>query len=156
MTKFSSQRSYQPGELAWAERSSADIVRFLERHPVVAQDAHAELVLLESASALWELRPGAPSWAALPIHAIFRRLSIDQAYFPNPALVLAHYEVLHAFVAWLVKQHLIRLSEGDLLADQLMQAKTPLVDDARRLLRARREALERQGAWHEVLKTMGP
>lgn len=148
-------RPYQPGELAWAERSSGDIATFLKRHPLVARDPHAETVLLQCALLAWEMRWGAPSWASLPIHELFRRLRIDQAFYPDPALVLAHYEVLHSFIAWLVQEARIADDACNQMLDALTQEKTPLVDDARRLLRARREALERKGAWHVVLKTMG-
>lgn len=150
-----SHRTYQPGELAWAERSSADISAFLKRHPLVARDPHAETVLLQSALVVWEQRQGQPSWASLPISEIFRRLRIDQEFYPDPALVLAYYEVLHAFVAWLVQDARIDDRTCNLLLDALVLEKKPMVDEARRVLRARREALDRKGAWHEVLKTMG-
>jgi hypothetical protein len=155
-TAKSPQRTYQPGELTWAQRSSLDIASYLERHPLVAQDPHAEAVLLQCAALVWEKRVGSPVWASLSVSELFRRLKIDQAFYPDPTLVLAYYEVLHTFIAWLTEAHRISAHTCDTLLDDLAREKTPLVDDARKVLRARREARERKGAWHEVLKTMGP
>ncbi len=149
-------RTYHPGELTWAQRSSLDIASFLERHRLVAQDPHAETVLLQCAGLVWEKRVGAPRWSSLSVRELFRRLKIDQAFYPDPALVLAYYEVLHAFIAWLTETQRISPHTCDKLLDELARERSPLVDDARRVLRTRREAEKRQGAWHEVLKTMGP
>ena len=84
-------RTYHPGELTWAQRSSLDIASFLERHRLVAQDPHAETVLLACAGLVWERRVGPPLWASLSVSELFRRLRIDQKFYPDPALVLAYY-----------------------------------------------------------------
>jgi hypothetical protein len=151
-TVASPSRSYQSGELAWGARASETITRFLRRTPLASRDANAELVLLNAAALVWEHRVGLPAWGQLPVAELFRRLEIQQAYFPDPALVLASYEVLHVFVSWLCQEKLVTRERADLLVEALEHAKVPLVEEARRVLR--RRAREPKGSWHEVLKTM--
>jgi hypothetical protein len=147
-------RTYQPGELAWAARSSEIITRFLRKNSIAARDPNAELVLLSAAGLLWERRQGSPAWGQVPIAELFRRLAVQQEYFADPALVLAFYEVLHVFVSWLCTERLITEQRCDAMVEALESVKVPLVEDARRLLLARRRAQEKQGVWSEVLKTM--
>jgi hypothetical protein len=154
-------RTYQPGERDWSERASAHIALFFVNQPLVAEQDYVEFVLLSCADLAWELRdearggkPGHARWSALSVTELFRRLAVQHEFFPQPELVVTFYEVLQIFLPWLAEQHLISRASWERLSAELALAKAPLVDDARRVLRARRRGEERQGCWYEVLKTL--
>jgi hypothetical protein len=149
-------RAYQPGERTWNERASAHIAMFLLRHPEVGEQPFTELVLLNCADLVWELRQGQPRWSALSIPQLFRRLEIQHEFYPQPALLVAHYDTLSVFIPWLAERGLISKGSYGRLMAELQLVRSPLVDNARRQLQARNRSHTRQGAWYEVLKTIGP
>lgn len=149
-----SMRMFRPGERSWNERASAHITNFLEHNRIAAREEHAELALLNCAELIWELCPTEPRWSALCVDTLFRRLRVQHDFFPQPGLVVTHYDLLHLFLPWLARQHLIAKDTCERLVSELLALKTPFVDEARHQLRLREAAHRRQGTWHEVLKTM--
>lgn len=156
MTRCSPARHAVPqSDELWTKRATYDISEFLRTSPLVAKNPHAQTTLHTAAMLVWEGHRSDPSWSALPISELFRRLRVEQEFLVDPEKVVATYEILHMFVPWLLETQRISARTSDQVVDALMDAKVPLVDDARKLLRARRAALERHGVWHEILRTMG-
>lgn len=136
-------------------QAQADIAAFLRENVLVARTPFATSLLFDAAALAYEGQMAQPCWAGLSVELLFKRLRVEQAFFPAPEKVVAYYEVLHLFVPFLVEHGLVDDDAGDSFLDALAHAKVPLVDAARKVLRTRRAALERHGAWHEVLRTMG-
>jgi hypothetical protein len=130
--------STAPAQQAWFAQAERDALEHVTRHGHLLSDPSlAPWVVEQCAELIWESQRGAASWDALSIAEVWRRLANLHHFFPQPRLVIAHYETLRVFLPWLSTQG--RLERGRCLAKlaELEQASASLLERAREQLAAR-------------------
>ena len=122
----------------WSREAVREGRDFLVRRGHLLSDPSlATWVIEQCAELIAEVTQGEIGWDALPLEEVWRRLDNLQRFFPQPRLVVAHYETLSVFVPWLRGRGLLTPTRCEEMLAQLERVGAATLRRAREQLTMR-------------------